>query len=85
MRSFNHTITDPLGLHARPAGILAKKAREYESTITIRKDGKEAQAQKLIAVMALGVKQGDEVSVSIEGRDENKIFEEVKVFFKENF
>ena len=40
MKSFDYTITDEIGIHARPAGILAKKAKEYASRITITKGGK---------------------------------------------
>lgn len=85
MKSFKYTIQDPLGLHSRPAGVLVKKAKEYESTITIIKGEKEAQANKLLAVMALAVKTGEEVSVKVEGADEEKVCTEVEQFFKENF
>ena len=57
MKSFEYVITDEVGIHARPAGILAKKAKEYTSKITLTKDGKSAEAQKLMAVMSLGVKK----------------------------
>lgn len=72
MKSFDYTITDEIGIHARPAGILAKKAKEYASRITITKGGKTAEAQKLMAVMSLGVKKGETVTVSAEGEDEEK-------------
>jgi phosphocarrier protein len=85
MKSFKYTIQDPLGLHTRPAGVLVKKAKEYESTITIIKGEKEAQATRLMAVMALAVKTGDEVTVKVEGSDENSVCTEVEQFFKENF
>jgi phosphocarrier protein len=78
-------IQDPLGLHARPAGVLVKKAKEYKSIITIIKGDKEAQANKLLAVMALAVKTGEEVTVKVEGADEDKVCAEVEQFFKENF
>ena len=47
MKSFNYTITDEVGIHARPAGTLAKKVKEYASTVVIAKGEKSAQAQKL--------------------------------------
>ncbi len=85
MKNFNYVITDPVGLHARPAGILSKKAKEFASKITITKGEKSAEATKLMAVMGLGVKQGDEVAVVIEGEDEDLAYNEVQAFFKENF
>lgn len=84
MKSFDYTITDEIGIHARPAGILAKKAKEYASRITITKGGKTAEAQKLMAVMSLGVKKGETVTVSAEGEDEEKAVADMETIFKEN-
>lgn len=84
MKSFDYTITDEIGIHARPAGILAKKAKEYTSRITITKGGKTAEAQKLMAVMSLGVKKGETVTVSAEGEDEEKAVADMETIFKEN-
>lgn len=85
MKSFKYTIKDPLGLHARPTGVLVKKAKEYESIITIIKGEKKALASKITAVMTMGVKNGDEIIVNIEGTDEEKACIELEQFFKENF
>lgn len=84
MKSFEYTITDPVGIHARPAGNLAKEAKKYDSVIKITKNGKSAEAKKLMALMALGVKQGETVTVSIEGGDEEAVAAAVETFFKEN-
>ena len=85
MKSFNYVIKEELGLHARPAGILAKQAKGYESKVTITKAGKSAEATRLLAVMARAVKQGEEVTVDVEGADEDKAVEEIKAFFEANF
>ncbi|MGN1304366.1 MAG: HPr family phosphocarrier protein, partial [Oscillospiraceae bacterium] len=58
MKTFSYTIKDEIGIHARPAGLLAKKAKEFESVITLEKNGKSAAATKLMAVMGMGVKHG---------------------------
>lgn len=84
MRTFEYTITDEVGIHARPAGVLAKKVKEFASTVTITKDGKSADVKKLMAVMALGVKQGQTVTVTVEGEDEELAAAEMETFFKEN-
>ncbi len=84
MKTFEYTITDEVGIHARPAGLLAKAVKAYASTITISKGEKSAQAQKLMAVMQLGVKHGDVVTVTVEGEDEDQAAIEVEAFFKEN-
>ena len=62
MKTFSYTITDEVGIHARPAGLLAKKAKEFESVCTIEKGGKSVNITKLMALMGLGVKQGDTVT-----------------------
>ena len=77
MKTFSYTITDEVGIHARPAGLLAKKAKEFESVCTIEKGA------KLMALMGLGVKQGDTVTVTCEGADEDKASEALKAFFEE--
>ena len=84
MKTFDYTITDEVGIHARPAGLLAKKVKEYASKVTIEKGGKSAEAQKLMALMALGVKKGETVTVAVEGDDEETVVTELETFFKEN-
>ena len=67
MKQFTYTITDPVGIHARPAGMLAKAAKALDSTVTITKgDGsKSAEAKKLMAVMGLCVKSGETVTITV--------------------
>lgn len=85
MKKFEYTITDPVGIHARPAGLLAKQAKTLDSTITIAKaNGKSAVATKLMALMGLGIKQGDTVSVTVEGGSEEANAATMELFFKEN-
>ena len=73
-----------MGIHARPAGLLAKEAKKYESKIGIKKDGKAVEAARIMAVMGLGVKCGQTVEVEVSGVDEETAFEEMKNFFEQN-
>ena len=84
MKTFNYTITDPVGIHARPAGMLVKEVKKYESKVTIKKGEKSTDATKLMMLMGLGVKCGDVVTVSVDGADEDVAAEGMKVFFEEN-
>ena len=84
MKSFTYTITDPVGIHARPAGDLVATAKKFASDITIEANGKSAKAKKLIALMGLGVKQGMEITVRAEGADEDAAAEGLETFLKEN-
>ena len=58
MKSFEYTIKDELGIHARPAGMLVKEAKNFASEFTITKDGKTKKLTQLMMLMSLGVKQG---------------------------
>ena len=82
MKTFEYTITDELGIHARPAGELVKVTKQFASTIKIECNGKSADAKRLIAVMSLGAKQGHNVKVSVEGPDEADAVAKLEEFFK---
>lgn len=84
MKSFSYVIKDEIGIHARPAGLLAKTAKEFNSQIIININGKSADITRLMAVMALGIKCGNEVEVTVEGDDEEAAFEAIKKAFEEN-
>ena len=84
MKEFTYTITDPVGIHARPAGILAKEAKTFNSTITIIKGDKSAKATSLMKLMGMGIKQGDTVTVQIEGDDEDTCAAAIEKFLNEN-
>lgn len=84
MKQFEYVIKDEVGIHARPAGILVKEAKKYESRIVLLANGKTAEATKLMAVMALGVKNGQNVEVEITGADEDSAYESIKAFFENN-
>ncbi|MFT8533606.1 HPr family phosphocarrier protein [Bifidobacterium aquikefiri] len=75
-REFTYTITDPVGIHARPAGKLVKIAQQFESDITLDHSGSTADAKHILGVMSLGIGKGDLLKVSIAGADEDKAAEE---------
>lgn len=83
MKKFEYVITEPVGIHARPAGMLVKAASTYKSTITIEKDGKKVDVKKLMALMALAVKFGETAIFTIEGEDEDIAATELESFCKE--
>lgn len=84
MRKFIYTVQDANGVHARPAGLLVKAAKALDSTITLENAaGKSAVATKLMAVMGLGIKQGDTVTVTVEGGDEETSAAAMEKFFSE--
>ena len=84
MKEFKHVISDPLGLHARPAGMLVKACAGFASTVTITAPGGKADAKRLMAVMRLAAKQGMELTVTVEGADEEKAASELQAFLQAN-
>ena len=84
MKTFEYTIKDELGIHARPAGMLAKTAKALDSEISITKGEKTVGAVKLIALMGLGVKCGDTITVTVNGKDETRAKAEMERFLKEH-
>ena len=85
MKSFDYVITDPVGIHARPAGILVKEVKNYkDSVITLTKGEKSVNLLKLMALMQMGIKQGDTVTVTVEGGDEEAVCARIEEFFKAN-
>ena len=84
MKEFKYVITDPLGMHARPAGMLVKAVAPYASKITVTAPTGTADAKRLMALMRLAAKQGMELTVTIEGTDEEKAATELKAFFEAN-
>ncbi|MCD7750836.1 MAG: HPr family phosphocarrier protein [Lachnospiraceae bacterium] len=86
MKSFDYTIKDEIGIHARPAGLLNKEAKKYSSTVTVaRKDnGKSADVKKLMQLLALGIKCNDTIEVTVEGEDEEAAAVALEEFFKAN-
>ncbi|MDE8722683.1 HPr family phosphocarrier protein, partial [Alistipes putredinis] len=66
---------------ARPAGMLVKLAKELSSAVTITKGDRTVEATKLLAIMSLGVKKGEEITVSADSEED---LEKLKKFFEEN-
>ena len=67
MKTFEYTITDALGIHARPAGLLAKEGKKFSSVCTITKGEQTKKLTQLMMLMNMGIKQGDTVSISFKG------------------
>ncbi len=82
MQKFEVTVSDPVGIHARPAGVLVKEAQKLSSDITVTCREKTVDLKKLLAVMSLGAKCGDTLYVSVEGKDELADADKLKKVFE---
>ncbi len=85
MQQFEYTVTDPQGIHARPAGLLVKEASRFQSAVSLQYGDKCGDAKRIFSVMGLGVLSGSTVTVFIEGSDEELAKETLLQFFREHF
>ena len=84
MQEIKYRIDDEMGLHARPAGLLVKLAAKYKSDIQLGTPAKMVNAKRIIGVMALTLKQGNEMTMTFNGEDETDAVTAVKAFLEEN-
>lgn len=84
MKEFKYIIKDELGIHARPAGTLVKEAAKFPCKVTIEKDGKEADAKRIMGLMALGVKTGQEIILRADGEREKEAIDKLSEFLQDN-
>jgi phosphocarrier protein len=84
MQTFEYTITDPLGIHARPAGMIVTEAKKFASQITISKGEKTADARRLFALMGLSAKAGDTLTVTCVGEDETAAVRALRILLETN-
>jgi phosphotransferase system HPr (HPr) family protein len=63
------------GLHARPAALFVNLAKQFASSIELRKGEKSADGKSILGVMALAVKQHEEIEVIANGPDEQEALE----------
>ena len=84
MKEIKYVITDPLGMHARPAGMLVKAVAAYASKITVTAPTGTADARRLMALMKLAAKQGMELTITVDGADEEKAAADLQAFMTAN-
>lgn len=84
MKEFRFTITDKMGIHARPAGLLVTEVKKYPCKITIEKNGKEVDAKSIFGIMGLGAKYGQEIILRAEGEQEEEAIASLSRFLEDN-
>ena len=79
------TIQNKLGLHARAAAKVVSTANEFESTIIITKDGKNADARSIMRLLMLSASQGSSISVEVDGADQKDAMKSIEKLFNNKF
>ena len=76
------TVSNTVGLHARPATFFIKKANEYKSSIWIESDSRRVNAKSLLGILPLGIVGGTEITIIADGADENDAVEGLESLLK---
>lgn len=79
------TITNKVGIHARPAALIVRTASRYSSNITLEKDGMEVDGKSIMGVMMLAAEPRSKLTIKAEGRDEREALEELVLLFENKF
>ena len=83
MKKITHKVTDKNGIHARPAGLLVKTAEGFRSAITVTCGDRTSDCKKLLRLMAMGIKYGEEIEITAEGEDEEEAIAAVEKTIRE--
>ena len=84
MREYDHTVLNELGMHARPAGLFVRLAKEHQSKIEISKGAESVNAIRILAVMGMNIRQGDQIRITVDGADEDQVLPEVRRICRES-
>ncbi len=84
MTSFTVKITDPVGLHARPASLIVATASKFKSDIKIQANGKTGNLKSIMNIMSLGVKGDQEITIEASGDDEHEAIKIIKEEMEKN-
>lgn len=71
MKAINHTVKDPNGIHARPAGVIVNTAKKFVSDIKLISGEKHGDCKRIFSLMGMSLKEGDEFVIEIMGDDES--------------
>ena len=79
------TIQHPVGLHARPATVFVKTAKQFTSEITVFYNNKQANAKSILKVLSLGAHNGSQIRIRAEGDDAQNALAELQALVESNF
>lgn len=83
MKQFSAKVTDPVGLHARPATVAVKAASGYKSNVNLAYNGQEVNMKSIMGVMSLGVPTQAEITISCDGEDEDAAIAAIESVLRE--
>ena len=85
MKTFNYIITDEVGIHARPAAIIAQTSNKFESEIMLSKDDATVNAKSIMGVIAMGAGYNTQLTLQVTGPDESEAASTIEELFNSKF
>lgn len=85
MQKGKFVVKNKLGLHARASAIFVQKANQFSSSVWIEKDGQRANGKSITSLLMLACPFGSEISLEVEGEDEDLAFKELSKIIEEGF
>lgn len=79
------TISNKLGLHARPAALFVQTANRFESLVEVRKEDLTADGKSIMGIMTLAAEMGSTILVSVTGKDAEAALEALEKLIESNF
>lgn len=79
------TLTNPTGLHARPAALFVQKASSFKSKVTITGNGKTGDGKSILQIMAMGLGQGSALAIKADGPDDSECIAALQTLVESNF
>lgn len=85
MLTKNLEVVNELGLHARVASRIVREARKFDSSVIVKKDGRDFDLKNVTGVITVNAKMGDVLAVEFEGSDEDAAAEAIEILFRNKF
>lgn len=79
------TITNTIGLHARPATFFIQKANAYKCSVWVEKEDRKVNAKSLLGVLSLGIAQGMTIKLIADGSDETEALDGLEALVRTGF
>ena len=83
MKTFNYVVTNVLGIHARPAAMLAQACTNFKSAVVIEGNGEEAKGNDVLSILSLHAAKGTTLKFTITGEDEEETMAKIQEVLKE--
>ena len=79
------TISNKLGIHARPAAVFVKTANRFASEILVEKDGEKINGKSIMGLMMLAAGPGSKLTLHVRGADAQNAILELEALVKRKF